>query len=317
MVHAYLGGIAARSQTYMRAHWDHAKGLLDDAALQDLRTREEADHATAQQDAGLDLTAPALVAWEDLLRPLATGLGGVEAEALSRYFETNTFYRRLHVTGEVLPPADPAVFLKGSPIPAGPWVLSLPSPHDAARRSRDEQYGDIEALSLAYGEALHPVVQAAVRSGAALVRFHDPSALYPGTPLDLDALVVGLRAAARGAEETCTLHLTNGDPYDRPEVLAENPLGGLSIEDPGRAPPDDLSLPPGTRLSVAVIHGEQSLVEDPRRARDRAAAVAEALGLPLWGITNGWDLDHVPHAIARQKIAVLGHMRTLLAEVVA
>src|SRR5688572_10966119 len=93
MTVAYLGGIAARSERYMRDHWARAKGFTDDAALLASAKTEEAAHVAAQREAGLDLVSPAYTRWEDLLRPLCDGKG-VEVGALTRYFETNTFYRQ-------------------------------------------------------------------------------------------------------------------------------------------------------------------------------------------------------------------------------
>ncbi|HJQ93659.1 MAG TPA: hypothetical protein VJ874_05170, partial [Candidatus Thermoplasmatota archaeon] len=204
--------------------------------------------------------------------------------------------------------------------PAGkPWVLTLPSPYDFAVRAKDVREGStVPALSAEVGLALRPVVEAAVKQGAGLVRFHDPSIAYARAPSrDVDAFAEGLALAAKGHERIATLHVTNGDPFSVPDALLANPLGGLSIEDPGRAVPASLCLPGDTRLSVAVIRGEDSLVEDPEEASKAALSLADRLGLGLFGVTNGWDLDHVPHAIAARKVRALGQTRRILAEVLA
>src|SRR5439155_26341646 len=144
-------------------------------------------------------------------------------------------------------------------------------------------------------------------------RFHDPSIAYPrAARRDEAAFAEGLAAAAKGHERIATLHVSNGDPLAVPAALQANPLGGLSIEDPGRAPPPGLRLANGTRLTVACIRGEDSLVEDPAEAARAAAAFSQRLGLGLHGLTNGWDLDHVPHAIALRKVAALGKARAEL-----
>jgi methionine synthase II (cobalamin-independent) len=318
---AYLGGIAARSERYMRDHWSAAKGFLGPSELLASAKREEADHVALQQEAGLDLLAPALVRWEDLLRPLLRDGSGATAGQLTRYFETNTFFRQPLVEGAVSPPA-PATWFEAFALPPGqPWVLTLPSPYDFAVRSKVARAAgkgaSLAGLAVEVGSALRPVVDAAVQRGAAVIRFHDPSIAYAraGTR-DAAAFAEGLAAAAKGHEALSTLHLTNGDPFSVPEALQANPLGGLSIEDPGRAPPR-LALPNKTRLTVAVVRGEESLVEDPRASAQAAASLAQRLGLGLFGLTNGWDLDHVPHAIAARKVHALAKARQALPEVVA
>ncbi|HUR24394.1 MAG TPA: hypothetical protein VM327_00070 [Candidatus Thermoplasmatota archaeon] len=316
---SYLGGIAARSERYMRDHWGAAKGFVTPAALLESGRKEEADHVEAQEKAGLDLLAPALVRWEDLLRPLLREGSGATVGQLTRYFETNTFFRQPLVEGS-LASAAPATWYEAFAVAKGkPWVLTLPSPYDFAARSKDERKGSSAAeLTREAGQALRPVVDAAVKQGAVVIRFHDPSIAYGRSPKpDVDAFADGLAAAAKGHEAISTLHVTNGDPFSVPQVLEANPLGGLSIEDPGRAPPPRLKLPNKTRLTAAVIRGEDSIVEDPREAAETAVALAERLGLELYGVTNGWDLDHVPHAIALRKVQALGQTRKALAEVLA
>lgn len=316
---AYLGGIAARSERYMRDHWGAAKGFVTPAALLDSARREEADFAAVQKEAGLDLTAPALTRWEDLLRPLLREGSGASVGQVFRYFETNTFFRQPLVTGALAPPK-PAEWFEAFQVPKGrPWVLTLPSPYDFAVRSKIEAKGDpVAQLAVDVGKALQPVVAAAVKQGAKVVRFHDPSIAYGKTAKrDTDAFAAGLAVAAKGHEAISTLHVTNGDPFSVPDALNANPLGGLSIEDPGRAAPKSLKLPSTTKLTVAVIRGEESLVESAPAAARAAAGLADRLGLDLFGVTNGWDLDHVPHAIAVRKVEALAKTRQALAEVLA
>lgn len=307
----YVGGIAARSERYMKTHWEHAKGFLDAAGLAASRATEEQAFLAAQREAGVGPLSPAYVAWEDLLRPLCAAQGAA-AGALTRFFETNTFYRQPELSG-ALAPADVEAWSAGWSPPPGEWVLSLPSPWDAAVRSLDLKSRPPAVLAQEVGHHLRPVVDWAVRSGASLVRFQDPSIVYPrATARDAAALAEGLAAAAGPHAARCTLHLTNGDPFAHPEVLQANPLGGLSIEDPGRAPPAGLRLANGTRLSCAVVRGEESLAESAADIASRAAVLGQRLGLGVWGITNGWDLDHVPHAIAARKLSALGQAARLL-----
>ncbi len=319
MVHAYIGGIAARSETYMRTHWDHAKALIDDAALLEAATQEEEDHARLQQEAGLEPVAPALVRWEDLMRPFVTAWDGVEPGQLNRYFETNTFFRQPKVTGRVQAKGDPTEVFHAFRLPEGAdWVLTLPSPWDMATRSRDDHYGDVYELAQDYATALNTVVNAAVEKGATIIRFHDPSAVYPRVEApDPERYAALLKSAAGDHANVATLHLTNGDPFDRVEVLNANPLGGLSIEDPAREPPKGLDLSKDLRFTAAVVRGEESLMEDPKEAAERATRLAQSLGVTLWGVTNGWDLDHVPNTIAAKKVHVLGQVVAQLKEVVA
>lgn len=295
----------------MRDHWAFAKGFVRADELHASAVREEADFVAAQQAAGLTLLAPGLVEWPDLLRPLLAEGSGAAAGQLTRCFETNTFFRQPRITGD-LPRPSLAAWSAAFRLPPGrPWVLTLPSPYDVALRSQDERPGaSVAALALEVADRLRVLVGEGVRAGAGLVRFHDPSVAYARARVPAGPMLEALATAARGHEAISALHITNGDPFSVPEVLSGNPVRGLSIEDPGRTARID--LPQGTRLTAAVLGGASSLVEDPAGIARTAASLAERLGVPLWGISNGWDLDHVPFAISRRKLAALGQAAALV-----
>lgn len=301
-IHAYLGGHAARSEDYMRTHWAFAKGFINAATLDAAAAAEEASWQEAQRQAGLSFVSPAYARWEDLLRPFCQQGPAVSAGSLTRTFETNTFHRQPIATGN-LPPLDGQALQALVPLPSSPWTLTLPSPWDVACRTKTSQ-GNRSTLALEAGLSLAPLVEAAFTHGAALVRFHDPSALYARqTPPPTEVFADSLAVAAGRHKESCTLHLTNGELARRPELAECNPLRGLSIEPLEEKPA--FALTNGTRLTVASLEGQESLIETPAALAEAAQRTASLLDASLWGITNGWDLDHVPHAIALRKIEAL------------
>lgn len=293
MTRAYVAGIAPRSQNYMRRHWDHAKAFVDDAGLAAARREEETRWQAAQHEAGLDLVSPSYVATEDILRPLAH-LPGASVGPLTRTFETNTFHRQPVITGD-LPEGGLRPWVDSVRV-EGPWVLSLPSPYDALQRC-DVQDGHalVACLADAAGYALD--------TGAALVRFQEPTAAYHGHTPDAATFADVLATATAGHEDDCVVHFSQGDVLARPELLEAVPCAiGLEPGDPAGV---DLS---GTRLHAAVVRGERTLLE--RKAVGAAAlAFAQATGAQLWAITNGWDLEHVPYDIAVRKLHALAEAR--------
>lgn len=293
MTRAYVAGLAPRSPTYMRHHWDHAKGFLDDQGLAAARQEEETQWQQAQQDAGLDLVSPAYVATEDALRPL-TELPGASEGALTRTFETNTFHRQPIIDAvpeDGLRPWVDSVRLET------PWVLSLPSPYDALQRSDVEDEASVVAC-------LADAVSYALASGAGLVRLQEPSAAYRPEETDLDAFTAWLEAVVGGHGKHCVVHFSQGDVLSRPELLKAVPCA-VGFQVPTAA--DDLDLH-GIRLHAGVIHGDSSLVEATSVGAD-AVSFCDATGATLEAITNGWDLEHVPHETGLRKLHALAAAR--------
>jgi methionine synthase II (cobalamin-independent) len=308
-IHAYLGGHAARSEDYMRTHWAFAKGFVEAATLEAAAVAEETSWQDAQKEGGLSFLSPAYVRWEDILRPFCRDGTAVSPGSLTRTFETNTFHRQPIATGN-LPVLGGEALQAVAPLPQSPWTLTLPSPWDVACRTKSA-HGDRSQVALEAAFSIAPLVEAAFTHGAALVRFHDPSALYARQARPLaEVFAEALAVAAGRHKESCTLHLTNGELARRPELAECNPLGGLSIEPLDEKPA--FTLANGIRLTVASLEGQESLVETPAALTEAAQRTASLLDAPLWGITNGWDLDHVPHAIALRKIESLAQSVHLL-----
>lgn len=298
MVHAYVGGIAPRSEQYMRTHWDHAKGFIDDAALDDARKQEAARWLDAQRAAGLDAPAPSLVAWEDILRPL-TACPGIEEGALTRTFETNTFHRRPVFTS--IPEAAPASTWRAAFPAVDGWILTLPSPYDAFVRGEDHTGGE---AGPAIADILRQVALDALDQGALRIRWQEPSALYPRHDPDIGRFDELLARATRGIEDRSILHFTHGDITQRPAILRAVPTQGISLPITEGLP--DLS---GKELSVQVVRGDQTLIEDPAAASQQAVRFAEVSGATLWGLTHDVDLEHVPFAVGVSKLASLAAAR--------
>src|SRR5215218_9005186 len=157
---AYSPGIYPRSDALVQATRDLDRGRVTQAAVDEQLGRDFRELVAVQEQAGLALLSDGMLAWQDLFRPLAVRTEGLDARPLTRFLDTNTFYRAVLVDGEPrlrnpLPAPD---------LPAGEWVGTLPSPLAFARAARDE----VSAEKLA-ANVLAPQIQAWVDAGAALI----------------------------------------------------------------------------------------------------------------------------------------------------
>ena len=55
--------------------------------------RDLAELVSVQQEAGLDLLADGMLRWQDIFRPFVEAAEGLATGALTRFLDTNTFYR--------------------------------------------------------------------------------------------------------------------------------------------------------------------------------------------------------------------------------
>ena len=298
-IKAYAPGIYPRSEALVQATRDLDRGRTTEEKVDEQVERDLEELVAAQQEAGLDLLSDGMLRWQDIFRPLVEASAGLEAGPLTRFLDTNTFYRAPSATGE--PRLERALDARYvAPLP-GPRLVTLPSPFALAFGTSVSPRAMADGVLRPQLEALARDVELVVLSEPFLARVPDP---------DLDALAEALEALA-GARPLA-LQVVFGDA--RPLLargLADLPVDAIGVD--FYATPLD-AVPRGFAkiLLAGVVDARNSLLEDPRdiaRFADELGERAERVAL-----TPNGDLQYVSERIAREKLARLGRGKTLRAE---
>jgi methionine synthase II (cobalamin-independent) len=217
---------------------------------------------------------------------------------LTRFLDTNTFYRAVLADGEPrlrnpLPAPD---------LPAGEWVGTLPSPLAFARAARDE----VSAEALA-ANVLAPQIQAWMDAGAALIVLSEPFAAREGSA---DGL---LRALAELPAAPLALQLPFGDAGSILPALAEASVSVIGIDFYATSLE---ALPSGFPKGIlaGVVDARSSALESPDEIARFVDELSSREPAAVYLGPNG-DLQFVPEPIAREKLARLGQASARLAEV--
>src|ERR671924_859490 len=124
---AFAPGIYPRSEALVQATRDLDRGRTTPEAVDERVERDLAELVSAQQAAGLDLLTDGMLRWQDHFRPLLEAAHGLETGALTRFLDTNTFYRAPKATSAeprlTAPPDERYV----AQLP-GSRLVTLPSP---------------------------------------------------------------------------------------------------------------------------------------------------------------------------------------------
>jgi 5-methyltetrahydropteroyltriglutamate--homocysteine methyltransferase len=296
---AYAPGVYARSEALIQATRDLDRARTTQGAVDEQFARDLVALITVQERVGFDLLCDGMLRWQDMFRPLAEASDGVEARPLTRFLDTNTFYRALLIDGapRLRTP------LAAPDLPAGRWLAALPSPL-AFSHAAD---GAASPQAVAAG-VLAPQVAAWAADGCALVVLVEPF-------LAGDAGVQELRRALAElpVEPPIVLQLPFADAGPLLGQLAELPIAGVGIDFYATSL-DSVPRRYPKMLLAGVVDVRSSGVEDA----DELIRFAEALvgrepaGVAL--VPNG-DLQFVPEPIAREKLACLGRSRSALAGV--
>jgi 5-methyltetrahydropteroyltriglutamate--homocysteine methyltransferase len=293
---AFAPGIYPRSEALVQATRDLDRGRTSAEAVDGQVARDLDELVRVQQEAGLDLLADGMLRWQDLFRPLLEASDGLEPGPLTRFLDTNSFYRAPTPTsGEprLRAPLDERFV---APLP-GPRIVTLPSPY-----------------ALAHGTGIPPkVVATSVLKpqldalDAELIVLSEPFLAREG-PGGLPGLGEALQALAGGPK--LALQITFGDARELLENgLAELPVEGIGVDFYATHATD---IPSGfdKLLLAGVVDARSSALEDPQEI----AEFVERLGVERVALVPNGDLQYVSEPIARQKLARLGAARTARAK---
>lgn len=298
---AFVPGLYPRSEELVQATRDLDRGRTTQEAVDEQVERDRTAFVSAQQDGGFDLLADGMLSWQDHFRPLLASADGLDTGALTRFLDTNTFYRAPKATTATPKLGAPLDERYVAPLP-GPRLVTLPSPFALS-------HGTGVTPKAMAEDVLKPAIEAL---DAELVVLAEPF-LAREQHAGLDGLAEALESLAGGPK--LAIWFTFGDARPLLEQgAADLPVEGIGIDFYATHLSD---VPDGfSKLLLAgVIDARNSLLEEPREL----AAFAQRLGERAERIAlvpNG-DLQYVSAKIAREKLTRLGKARTATTEAAA
>jgi 5-methyltetrahydropteroyltriglutamate--homocysteine methyltransferase len=299
---AFAPGLYPRSDALVQATRDLDRGRTTAEAVDGQVERDLAELVSAQQAAGLDLLADGMLGWQDHFRPLLEAAEGLETGALTRFLDTNTFYRAPKATSAMPRLSAPLDERYVATLP-GPRLVTLPSPFAFAQGTGIPPKVIAEAV-------LKPTLDGL---DAELVVLAEPFFAHHEEG-KLDDLAEALEALSGGPK--LALWLEFGDAGRVLEQGAAGlPVDGIGIDFYAthlEALPERFDK----LLLAGVVDARSSVPEEPRVL----AAFAERLrekGVERIALVPNGDLQYVSQPIADDKIARLGKAKTATTEVAA
>ena len=295
---AFAPGIYPRSETLVQATRDLDRGRTTEQAVAEQVERDLRELVAVQEQAGLDLLSDGMLRWQDLFRPLAEAADGLDARPLTRFLDTNTFYRAVLVDGEPrlrtpLPAPD---------LPSGGWLATLPAPYAFSRAAG----GRASAQALAV-DVLAPQIEAWGDAGCALVVLSEPFLARTG---DAAEALAALRELPNGVP--LALQLAFGDASSVLDDLADASVAAVGVDfyvTPVEAVPEDYPR----EILAGVVDARSSALEEPAEIGAFVERLGERTPAGIALVPNG-DLQFVPETIAREKLACLGRARAVQRE---
>jgi len=305
-----LTGLHARSEELVKATRDLDRKRVSEAECEQVRRKDAEALVELQKKLGAEQVYDGGFRWQDLLRPFAEKSMGLGVGPLTRWFETNSFYKMPLRKGKLAGAEFIAEYAYADALPANRKAV-LPGPYTFARLAEIGEESIAQAAELLLGAA-----QALERKNFTLIQFSEPSLAYDAGrgKLGADALAESRQAYAklrRGLKARILLHTFFGD-FAKARGVEDFAVDAIGI-DFTRTNLEEVKADFGSKaVGLGVADAESSLVEEPAEIAAFAQRAAEKLRAKSFFLCPNTGLDYVPRVIADRKVEALAKAARIL-----
>ncbi|MFA6097959.1 MAG: hypothetical protein WCV50_04135 [Patescibacteria group bacterium] len=300
-----LNGTFPRSEALVSATRDFDRKRIGEDELRRILLKQQDSLVQFQEKLGVINFSDGLLNWQDLFRPFSVFCQGIKPVTLTRFADTNTFFRqpsvsaKLQYTGQGI-----SDFFRSSADKK--WKATLPAPFYFARVAEDKHYGSIKKLALAFTDVLADLIIDLTKKSYKSFQLIDPYLGYWGA--NRSEILLVKETIGRLIEKTkaSIIYQTSFNcSVDALKMLAETDLDGIGIDffntDINAVP----SLGGRKALSAGCLDSRTSLVEDPKTLAQFIEQAIKKIKPRELKATANLDLQYVPVPIAQSKLLKL------------
>ena len=318
IVRTGLTGSFPRSEALVSATRDLDRGRTSADTVEELYAKTESEVVALEERLGFDGQTAGYLRWPDLFRPFAETWEGFTVGPLTRWLETNTFYRQPIL---LAPPGRTAGALASRLPPPllrspGSSRVLLPGPYTFSQML-DNRAGETEpALIHRLGRLLGDEVKELRGRGFTTFLFSEPQlVVHPPEGPRAEAVLAGYRAVDASLSGGTSIVWTYGaDARTAFPLLDRLPVSVVGV-DLAETEVDHIPAGPSAQgLGLGVVDPRTTLEEDPAEvARVVRAANARRRSPMVW-LGPGGPLDLLPWEPATRKLHVLPAVQRALSE---
>ncbi len=310
---AQLAGLHPRSEELIALTRAYERGQVGWPETSRLIDRETERVIELQKKLGFEYLSDGALSWQDPLRPLTRALEGVTSSTrYSRWFDTNTFYQKPVVTGEIsLRDSRLNEFIRSdlSPTPEK-WKVVLPGPYTFSELSENKYYESKEDLVLNTARAEKKLIQKLSQSGVSLIQLAEPCLVYRpyrgDTPsgAEIEAAFEALRTTVENSPVKIAIQTFFGDASLVLPRLLELPVEAVGF-DLYATDYAGLEIKSPKQIILGIVDSRESHIEDPQWISRTARLVSKHVEAADWVFSPNADLKYLPRHVADAKTEAL------------
>ena len=308
-IRSFLSGIHARSEELVDATRRHDKNDLSEEKLNDVFEKDTDKLINLQVSMGFDLISDGMLRWADSIRPILGCLDKVIIGPYTRWFETNTFYKRPIVIGEpVIKHEMVDRLFHHITIEDRGQLFVLPGPYTLSKLS-ESNHGGFEQTLFRYSSALTEIANRLRINNHSALMILEPALVYENLkpreyffPRVIEALNMVSSTTSQSIVYT----------FFGNALRVRNLLTSLNSQwigiDVTETPIEILSYFKGYRVAIGIIDSLSSVVETPNLLKNYIRIIKKS-GLKEVALCPNTDLRFLPRKIADRKISSLKVLR--------
>ncbi|MDA4111952.1 MAG: hypothetical protein OK439_05395 [Thaumarchaeota archaeon] len=322
-VETTLTGIHPRSEDTVRVSRDYDRGRATRESLDQTFEEDAKNLVKLQMESRFDRISDGQLLWQDFLRPFSECLSGLKSGAdLSRWFDTNSFFRKPSVVKKVKLP-EASDFIKNYEEMAALSLadggktkrkISIPGPYTLASLVDDRKYESKQDLVEDFAKVLKKLLKALRELGFQSVQINEPSLVFRygvsalTNKKELKAFISAFNDNFKSPPLEISLHTYFGDCSQILDRLID--LEGVSEigVDFTQTSLDSIEkVRFGDKgLACGCIDGRNSLVESPDWIADYCQEAVRTLKPAGLVILPSSELKYLPRNVADEKIRSIG-----------
>ncbi|HEV2316495.1 MAG TPA: hypothetical protein VGV89_02840 [Thermoplasmata archaeon] len=309
-VRTSLTGPFPRPEALVAATRDLDRGRTDVESVDRLRRSTAEEIARIEERLGLTPATGGYLGWQDLYRPIAERWGGFSVGPLTRFFETNTFFRQPILSHP--PERTAGALLAQLPgalgvAPSARSLVILPGPYTLSGILDNRSGETDEALVHRLGRLFADELTELKGAGYSTFQFQEPLLVVrpPKGPM-AESVVAAYRAIGTAAGNATTLVWTYfADAAPVYPLLTRLPVTVVGIDLSETDPKQLAAADHRVGLGLGCVDPRTTLLEDAGELATIARELRDRLRPPVLWLGPGAPLDLLPYEPATRKLHLL------------
>lgn len=309
----FIHGIYPRSKDLVKASRGFDRGSVSQTELTSQQETDKEELVALQEGLGFTFVEDGKLPWQDMFRPFAQTTSGLSSEGgLTRWFDTNTFYRKPVIAGPLTPDLQALDEFFPQVGSASSWKVTLPSPLTFARLSHDATTNHPQETLEKITQVLKLSIERLEQRGVSMIQLNEPYLPYHGVKADdMKDLIHALSLFTnpqRNAQLAIHFYFGDASPIIRRLEEADHGVHTVGV-DFLRTRIHDLPSALSHNLIAGVVDGQTSLLKTPDELNPFIDGVESHTRPNVLYLTNNTDLEYMPESIARQKVHTLAQLK--------